>query len=100
MGSLFRTGDRVLPGSTYRAEPIGPITLIAVALSDGVLFAVSGFGWWQTRLLAMFALVGAVEFTFVGVIAAGGAPILAVLAGLLVNSRTFAVGLAVGPFFP
>ncbi|MBE8146838.1 AzlC family ABC transporter permease [Brevibacterium casei] len=29
-----------------------------------------------------------------------GAPILAVLAGLLVNSRNFAFGVAVGPFFP
>ena len=100
MGSLFRTGERVLPGSTYRAVAIVTITIIAVALSYGAISAVSGFAWWQTLLLAMFALGGAAEFTFVGVIAAGGAPILAVLAGLLVNSRNFAFGIAVGPFFP
>lgn len=100
MGSLFRTGERVLPGSTYRAVAIVTITIIAVALSYGAISAVSGFAWWQTLLLAMFALGGAAEFTFVGVIAAGGAPILAVLAGLLVNSRNFAFGVAVGPFFP
>ena len=100
MGSLFRTDERVLPGSTYRAVAIVTITIIAVALSYGAISAVSGFAWWQTLLLAMFALGGAAEFTFVGVIAAGGAPILAVLAGLLVNSRNFAFGVAVGPFFP
>lgn len=48
----------------------------------------------------MFALGGAAEFTFVGVIAAGGAPIPAVLAGQLVNSRNFAFGISVSPFFP
>lgn len=100
MSSVFRTIDRVLPGSTYRDVVIVTITIIAVALSYGAISAVSGFPWWQTLLLAMFALGGAAEFTFVGVIAAGGAPVLAVLAGLLVNSRNFAFGMAVGPFFP
>ncbi|UVI35520.1 AzlC family ABC transporter permease [Brevibacterium spongiae] len=112
MGSLFRTAERArsqtrqrgvertLPGSIYRAVAIVTVTIIAVALSYGAISAVSGFAWWQTLLLAMFALGGAAEFTFVGVIAAGGAPILAVLAGLLVNSRNFAFGVAVGPFFP
>lgn len=100
MSSVFRTIDRVLPGSTYRDVAIVTITIIAVALSYGAISAVSGFPWWQTLLLAMFALGGAAEFTFVGVIAAGGAPVLAVLAGLLVNSRNFAFGVAVGRFFP
>ncbi|WP_231442924.1 AzlC family ABC transporter permease [Brevibacterium zhoupengii] len=100
MSSVFRTTGRVLPGSAYRDVAIVTITITAVALSYGAISAVSGFPWWQTLLLAMFALGGAAEFTFVGVIAAGGAPILAVLAGLLVNSRNFAFGVAVGPFFP
>lgn len=100
MSSIFRTVDRVLPTSTYRDVVIVTITIIAVAMSYGAISAVSGFAWWQTLLLAIFALGGAAEFTFVGVIAAGGAPILAVLAGLLVNSRNFAFGVAVGPFFP
>lgn len=100
MSSSFRTIDRVLPASTYRAVVIITVTIIAVALSYGAISQVSGFTWWQTLMLAAFALGGAAEFTFVGVIAAGGAPILAVLAGLLVNSRNFAFGMSVGPFFP
>ncbi len=100
MSSPFRTIGRVLPSSTYRAVAIITVTIVAVALSYGAISQVSGFAWWQTLMLAAFALGGAAEFTFVGVIAAGGAPILAVLAGLLVNSRNFAFGVAVGPFFP
>ncbi len=100
MSSAFRTIDRVLPASTYRAVAIITVTIVAVALSYGAISATAGFAWWQTLLLAAFALGGAAEFTFVGVIAAGGAPVLAVLAGLLVNSRNFAFGMAVGPFFP
>ncbi len=100
MSSPFRTIDRVLPASTYRAVAIITVTIVAVALSYGAISATAGFAWWQTLLLAAFALGGAAEFTFVGVIAAGGAPVLAVLAGLLVNSRNFAFGMAVGPFFP
>ncbi|MDN5661962.1 MAG: AzlC family ABC transporter permease, partial [Brevibacterium aurantiacum] len=66
MSSVFRTIDRVLPGSTYRDVAIVTITITAVALSYGAISAVSGFPWWQTLLLAMFALGGAAEFTFVG----------------------------------
>lgn len=100
MSSVFRTPERVLSAATYRGVAIITVTIIAVAMSYGAISEVSGFAWWQTLLLAMFALGGAAEFTFVGVIAAGGAPILAVLAGLLVNSRNFAFGMSVGPFFP
>lgn len=100
MGSLFRTVDRVLPASAYRTTAIITITILAVAMSYGAISAVAGFVWWQTLLLAIFALGGAAEFTFVGVIAAGGAPLLAVLAGLLVNSRNFAFGMSVGPISP
>ncbi|RBP65591.1 putative branched-subunit amino acid permease [Brevibacterium sanguinis] len=104
MSSVNRTVDRhierVLPGSVHRAIIIITVTIVAVAMSYGAISAVSGFAWWQTLLLAVFALGGAAEFTFVGVIAAGGAPVLAVLAGLLVNSRNFAFGMASGPFIP
>jgi len=90
----------VLTSATYRAVGVISMTIVAVALSYGAISESSGFAWWQTLLLAVFALSGAAEFTFVGVIAAGGAPILAVLAGLLVNSRNFAFGMSVGAFFP
>lgn len=76
------------------------LPVLAMALSYGAVSGAAGFAWWQTLLLALFALGGAAELTFVGVIAAGGSPVLAVVAGLLVNSRSFPFGLAVGGFFP
>src|SRR5699024_10942117 len=86
MGLLFRTGERVLPGWTYRAVAIVTITIIAVALSYGAVCAALVLDWRATLLAAMLA--------------PGDALILAVVAGLLVDSRDFAFGIAVGPFFP
>ena len=51
-------------------------------------------------LLAAVATGGAAELTFVGVIAAGGLPIFAVMGGLLVNARNFAFGLSIGQYAP
>ena len=39
-------------------------------------------------------LAGASEFLFIGIVAAGGNPIAAALAGLLVNARHLPYGLA------
>ncbi len=71
-----------------------------VALSYGAISQAAGFPLWQTVLLAALAIGGAAELTFVGVIAAGGAPLLAVLGGLLVNARNFAFGLSIGQYAP
>lgn len=76
------------------------LTVAAVGISYGAISQAAGFAWWQTALLAALALGGAAEFTFVGVVAAGGAPVLGVLGGLLVNSRNFAFGLNVGSYIP
>lgn len=74
--------------------------ILFVALSYGAISQAAGFPLWQTLLLAALALGGAAELTFVGVIAAGGAPVLAVLGGLLVNARNFAFGLSIGQYAP
>lgn len=89
-----------LPAEAWRTNVFVMLPVIAMALSYGAISGAAGFPWWQTLVLAIAAISGAAELTFVGVIAAGGAPALAVLAGLLVNSRNFAFGLAVGPYLP
>lgn len=93
----FRSG---LPAHAWQTNVFVMLPLVAMGLSYGAVSGSAGFPWWQTLVLAVGALSGAAELTFVGVIAAGGAPALAVLAGLLVNSRNFAFGLAVGPYVP
>ncbi|WP_129358571.1 MULTISPECIES: AzlC family ABC transporter permease [Micrococcaceae] len=104
MRSIYRTvsrlfSDTVAPTQRRNAMAIF-LTLGAVGLSYGALSQSSGFAIWQTVLLAALATSGAAELTFVGVIAAGGAPIFAVLGGLLVNSRNFAFGLSAGEYVP
>lgn len=89
-----------LPSHAWRTNLFVLLPIIAMGLSYGTISGSSGFAWWQTLVLALGAISGAAELTFVGVIAAGGAPALAVVAGLLVNSRNFAFGLAVGPYLP
>ncbi|WP_263619299.1 AzlC family ABC transporter permease [Rothia kristinae] len=89
----------VAPAQRRECAVIG-VTLVAVGLSYGALSQASGFPLWQTVMLAALAIGGAAELSFVGVVAAGGAPILAVLGGLLVNSRNFAFGLGIGEYAP
>lgn len=93
----FRGG---LPPHAWQTNVFVMLPVVAMALSYGAISGSAGFPWWQTLMLALGAISGAAELTFVGVIAAGGAPALAVLAGLLINSRNFAFGLAVGPYVP
>lgn len=76
------------------------LTVMAVGISYGAISQAAGLAAWQTFLLAALAMGGAAEFTFVGVVAAGGNPLLGVLGGLLVNSRNFAFGLNVGRYIP
>ncbi|GAA2091950.1 hypothetical protein GCM10009823_09370 [Brevibacterium salitolerans] len=84
----------------YRDSAVMNLMILFVALSYGAISQAAGFPLWQTLLLAALALGGAAELTFVGVIAAGGAPVLAVLGGLLVNARNFAFGLSIGQYAP
>jgi 4-azaleucine resistance transporter AzlC len=55
----------------------------------------SGFPLWVPVTTAVLVLAGSSEFLFVGIIAAGGSPVAAVLAGLLVNARHITYGLTV-----
>jgi 4-azaleucine resistance transporter AzlC len=47
-------------------------------------------------LLSVVVFAGAAQFMFVGIVAAGGNPIAAVVAGLLVNARHLPFGFAIG----
>lgn len=104
MRSPHRAATAWLPAdlspAAWRTAWVIGIGVFFVGLSYGAISQASGFPLWQTALLAAFATGGAAELTFVGVIAAGGSPVFAVLGGLLVNSRNFAFGLSVGECAP
>ena len=95
MSSIRRTLERS-PLSTAVLTDIA-LTCLAVffiGLSYGAIAVASGFPLWVPAAQSVLVLAGASEFLFVGIVAAGGSPFAAALAGLLVNSRHLPYGLA------
>lgn len=92
----MRSAWRTLDGPTVRAVVVMCLSVLVIGASYGVTAHSAGFTWWQIVGIATVVLAGSSEFVFVGIIAAGGAPIVGALAGILVNTRNFGYGLAVG----
>ncbi len=67
-----------------------------VGLSFGAITVASGLPIWLPMLLSLVVFAGASQFMFVAIVAAGGNPLAALAAGLLVNARHLPFGLAVG----
>jgi 4-azaleucine resistance transporter AzlC len=90
MRSIWRTLDRRVLADIGLAC----LAVFFIGLSYGAIAVTSGFPLWVPAAQSMLVLAGASEFLFVGIVAAGGSPIAAALAGLLVNSRHLPYGLA------
>jgi 4-azaleucine resistance transporter AzlC len=67
-----------------------------VGVSFGAIAVSLGLPFWLPMLLSVLVFAGAAQFMFVGIVAAGGNPIAAVVAGLLVNARHLPFGFAIG----
>lgn len=91
MRSIWRTLD---PG-LLRDIALVCLADGVVGLSYGAISVGGGLDLWVPVLLSLIVFAGASQFLFVGIIAAGGSPIAATIAGVLVNSRHLAFGLAV-----
>ena len=90
MSSIYRT----LTGGTLRDIALACLAVWFIGLSYGAVAVASGFPLWVPVALSVLVLAGASEFLFIGIVAAGGNPIAAALAGLLVNARHLPYGLA------
>ena len=90
MGSIYRT----LPGGVLRDIALTCLAVSFIGLSYGAIAVASGFPLWFPAAQSVLVLAGASEFLFVGIVAAGGSPIAAALAGVLVNARHVPYGLA------
>lgn len=66
-----------------------------VGVSFGAITVSDGLPLWLPVALSLAVFAGGAQFLFVGVIASGGNPVAAVLAGLLVNARHVPFGFAV-----
>ncbi len=89
--------DTVLPGTVLRDIALACLAVAFTGLSYGAVAVASGFPLWVPAAQSVFVLAGASEFLFIGIVAAGGNPIAAALAGLLVNGRHLPYGLALPP---
>ena len=65
-----------------------------IAVSYGAVAVASGLPRWLPLVLSVFVLAGSSELTFTGIVAAGGNPIGAAFAGLLLNARHVPYGIA------
>ncbi|WP_328392458.1 AzlC family ABC transporter permease [Nocardia sp. NBC_00416] len=95
MRSLWRTVDRP-------TRPVITALCVAVAVagsSYGATAVAAGLPLWFPVALGVLVLAGGSEFLFLGIVVAGGSPIAALLAGLLVNVRHIAYGLSVPDVF-
>lgn len=92
MRSIFRTLDR----EVLRDIALVCLTGSIVGVSFGTITVSSGLPLWLPMLLSVVVFAGAAQFVFVGIMASGGNPIAAVVAGLLINTRHVPFGFAVG----
>jgi len=66
-----------------------------VGISFGALAVAAGMPVWLALFMSVVVFAGGSQFVAVGVVAAGGSPVAAVFAGLLLNARHLPFGLAV-----
>lgn len=92
MRSVWRTLERDLARDIALVCAAGAI----VGASFGAITVSAGLPLWLPMLLSVVVFAGASQFMFVGIIASGGNPIAAVVAGLLVNARHLPFGFAIG----
>jgi 4-azaleucine resistance transporter AzlC len=90
VSSIYRT----LAGGTLRDIALACLAVWFIGLSYGAIAVASGFPLWVPAAQSVLVLAGASEFLFIGIVAAGGNPFAAALAGLLVNARHLPYGLA------
>jgi 4-azaleucine resistance transporter AzlC len=63
-------------------------------VSYGAVAVTGGLPLWVPAVLSVLVMAGSSELLFVGIVAAGGTPLAAALAGVLVNARHLPYGLA------
>jgi len=69
----------------------------AYGISFGAISVAAGLSVLQTCALSLLVFTGASQFAFVGVVAAGGAPLSGAVTGLLLGTRNTLYGLRLAP---
>ena len=91
MRSIWRTLDPRVARDIALVCLAGAI----VGASFGAITVSVGLPLWLPSLLSVLVFAGAAQFAFVGILAAGGTPLAAAVAGLLINARHVPFGFAI-----
>lgn len=94
MFTAWRTLSDRLGGRLLRDIALVNLAVGIVGISYGAITVSEGLPLWAPNLMSVVVLGGASQFLFTGIIGAGGSPVAAVLAGLLVNARHLPFGFA------
>ncbi|HWC82341.1 MAG TPA: AzlC family ABC transporter permease [Pseudonocardiaceae bacterium] len=95
MRSLWRTSRAVLDRSTLRDIALVCLADAIVGASFGAISVSGGLHPWVPIVMSVLVFAGGAQFAAVGVVLAGGSPVAAVLAGLILNARHLPFGFAV-----
>jgi 4-azaleucine resistance transporter AzlC len=91
MRSIWRT----LPAEYIRDAAALGAAMVVVGASFGALAVSAGVSTLTAVAMSLLVFAGGSQFLAVAIVAAGGAPVAAVLGGLLLNARHLPFGLAV-----
>ncbi|MFI6586221.1 AzlC family ABC transporter permease [Embleya sp. NPDC050493] len=91
MRSSYRTLDR----GTLRDILLVCVADAVVGASFGAIAVSGGLDPWVPIVMSVFVFAGGAQFAAVGVVLAGGSPVAAVLAALVLNARLLPFGFAV-----
>jgi branched chain amino acid efflux pump len=91
MRSLWRTLDR----GAVRDIALVCLADAIVGTSFGAVAVSGGLALWVPIVMSLLVFAGGAQFAAVGVVLAGGSPVAAVIAGLVLNARHLPFGFAV-----
>ncbi|GAA3813575.1 AzlC family ABC transporter permease [Sphaerisporangium flaviroseum] len=91
MYSLWRTIDR----GTLRDIALVCLADAIVGAAFGAISVSGGLPLWVPIVMSLLVFAGGAQFAAVGVVLAGGGPVAAVAAGLVLNARLLPFGFAV-----
>ena len=93
------------PGLSFRPGAVTAVPLALVVGMFGVSFGVlsvssGGIGAVQAVVMSASTFAGSAQFAAVSIVAAGGQPITAIAAALLLNARYVPIGVSIARFLP
>src|SRR5438067_8144718 len=91
MRSFWRTLDR----ASLRDIALVCLADAIVGASFGAIAVSGGLKLWVPIVMSLLVFAGGAQFAAVGVVLAGGSPVAAVAAGLILNARHLPFGFAV-----